>query len=309
MGRKRDRENNNESHPQQPQQKKRAIHTPSTSKSTGKSHGPHLPQLPPILDPSIAKSAFTHVGTLHAQEPQSACYERLEFLGDSYLGFLAAATVHSRYPEFDPGRLSQARQLLVCNATFCRFSTQYKFHERALFPAEILAQEGNRGKIWTKAMGDVFEAYVGAVITSDPVGGYATIDKWMGELWEPLLSLQVESDPINRNAKQELGVKIMTKGTKIIYSDDAPVQKSSLKGRDVYSMKVCYTGLGYEDFWLGTGKGSGKPEAGYVAATKALEHPELPRIMAKKKEHDLTNAALKKKLEEEKEAQSQATGA
>ncbi|KAL8669356.1 MAG: hypothetical protein Q9168_006048 [Polycauliona sp. 1 TL-2023] len=290
-----------------PQQKNRATDAPVTSKSSGTSHEPQLPQLPPILDPSVAKSAFTHVGTLNAQAPLSACYERLEFLGDSYLGFLAAGIIHSRYPNFDPGRLSQARQLLVCNATFARFSTQYKFHKQARFPAEIQAQEESRGKIWTKAMGDIFEAYVGAIIVSDPIHGYATIDKWMAELWEPLLSSQVESDSINRNAKQELAIKIMTKGTKINYSDDAPVQKSSLKGRDVYSVKVSYTGLGYEDFWLGTGKGSGKPEAGYVAASKALEHPELPLIMAKKKGQDLVNAALKKKLEDEKEAQIKST--
>ncbi|KAI4267699.1 MAG: hypothetical protein L6R38_008140 [Xanthoria sp. 2 TBL-2021] len=299
MARKRELEH--DSYTQMPQQKKRTMHAPA-SKSTAKPHGPQLPQLPPILDPSVAKNAFTHAGTLNAQTPLSASYERLEFLGDSYLGFLAAQTVHARYPNFDPGKLSQARQLLVCNSTFAGFSTQYKFNKQAQLPAEIRAQEGYHGKLWTKIMGDLFEAYVGAVITSDPDHGYATIDAWMTELWEPLLSSQVEADEINRNAKQELSIKIMTKGTKITYPDDGPVQKSSLKGRDVYSVKVCYTGLGYQDFWLGTGKGSSKAEAGYVAATKALQHPELPDIMAKKKEQDLTNAALKKKLEEEKES-------
>ncbi|KAL8647140.1 MAG: hypothetical protein Q9226_006557 [Calogaya cf. arnoldii] len=304
MARKRQREH--DSDVQMPQQKKRATDLPAV-KSTVKPHGPQLPQLPPILDPSIAKTAFTHAGTLNASTPASASYERLEFLGDSYLGFLAAQIVHSRYPNFDPGKLSQARQLLVCNSTFARFSTQYKFHKRAELPAEIRAQENYHGKQWTKTMGDLFEAYVGAVITSDPDHGYATIDAWMTQLWEPLLSSQVETDDINRNAKQELSVKIMTKGTKLNYSEDAPVQKSSLKGRDVYSMKVCYTGLGYQDFWLGTGKGSSKPEAGYVAASKALDHPELPAIMAKKKVQDLTNAALKKKLEEEKESEGDLT--
>ncbi|CAO1602334.1 MAG: hypothetical protein LQ349_007118 [Xanthoria aureola] len=306
MARKREREY--DSDVQTPQQKKRAIQVPTNkSSANAKSHGPQLPQLPNILDPSVAKNAFTHVGTLNAHAPVSASYERLEFLGDSYLGFLAAQTVHARYPNFDPGKLSQARQLLVCNSTFARFSTQYKFNKRAQLPAEIRAQESSRGKLWTKTMGDLFEAYVGAVITSDPDHGYATIDAWMSELWEPLLSAQVESDEINRNAKQELSVKIMTKGTKITYPDDGPVQKSSLKGRDVYSVKVCYTGLGYQDFWLGAGKGSSKAEAGYVAATQALQHPELPDIMAKKKEQDVTNAALRKKLEEEKESKGDST--
>ncbi|KAL9023408.1 MAG: hypothetical protein Q9180_008247 [Flavoplaca navasiana] len=293
MARKREREHDVDT--SMPQHKKRA----QGSKSSAKSSEQQLPQLPPILDPSIAKSAFTHVGMLNTQAPSSESYERLEFLGDSYLGFLSAQIVHSRYPNFDPGKLSQARQLLVCNSTFAGFSTRYKFNERALLPVEIRAQEDHRGKLWTKTMGDLFEAYVGAIITSNPDHGYAIIDNWMTELWEPLLSSQVEADEINRNAKQELSVKIMTKATKITYSDDAPMQKSSLKGRDIFFVKVCYTGLGYQDFWLGAGKGSSKSEAGYVAASKALQHPGLPAIMEKKKEQDLINAAKKKELEEE----------
>ncbi|KAL8916740.1 MAG: hypothetical protein Q9172_006158 [Xanthocarpia lactea] len=312
MARKRVRENDVDT--SQPQQKKRATN-PSVrlsttikvtiymhcrqltlqkvSQSTAQPQDYHLPPLPVIPDPAVAKAASLHQGALDAQTPLHASLERLEFLGDAYLGFLAAQTVHARYPQFTSGKLSQTKQFLVCNATLARFTTHYGLDKRAQLPEEIRIKEGTDSKFWTKILGDLFEAYVGGIIVSDPQHGYATVDTWMAELWEPLFTSEVEDEVVNRNAKQELATKIMTKGTRITYLDNGPPQKSSLKGRDIYSIKVCYTGLGYHDLSLGAGKGSNKAEAGYTAASQALRNPQLTEIMAKKKEHDLKSQAQK----------------
>ncbi|KAL8773960.1 MAG: hypothetical protein Q9209_001390 [Squamulea sp. 1 TL-2023] len=306
MARKRHREHDSET--SMPQQKKRAPNT-SANQSAAQSHEYQLPDLPPIPDPAIAKAASTHQGTLPSGTPLIDSYDRLEFLGDSYLAYLAASTVNARYPNFDSGKLSQTKQLIVCNATLAGYASQYKLDKRASLPAEIQEAEHSKhnSKLWIKTLGDLFEAYVGGILEADPYHGYATIDAWMVELWEPLFSTKVEAKVVNRNAKQELSTKIMTKGTGISYSDDGPVQKSSLKGRDIYSVKVCYTGLGYQDLWLGAGKGPNKAEAGYAAASQALQHPKLTEIMAKKKERDLISKAQKDLLE--KDPQSDLTEA
>lgn len=244
-----------------------------------------------VLDTAIAEISFTHQGTLRAGASSGASYERLEFLGDSYIGFLAARIVYSRFPDFSSGKLSQTRQLLVCNDTLAGFSESYGFDKRVNLPTEVRHRKGD--KVWTKTMGDIFEAYVAAVFTSDPQNGYAHVDKWLTALWEPFLMEEVNPVVADKNAKQVLSQKIMTKGCKLNYRQEGQHKKSNLKGRDVFSVKVYYTGLGYTDYELGCGKGYSKAEAGYVAANDALRHSRLADIMAKKKEHDLISKAQK----------------
>lgn len=43
------------------------------------------------------------------------CYQRLEFLGDSVVGFLACKFLYSLKPEMDPGQMTVAKSMLVCN--------------------------------------------------------------------------------------------------------------------------------------------------------------------------------------------------
>ncbi|KAL8679120.1 MAG: hypothetical protein Q9186_004565 [Xanthomendoza sp. 1 TL-2023] len=247
-----------------------------------------LPELPIVLDPATAEIPFTHQGIVATGASRKASYERLEFLGDSYIGFLAARLIYARFPDFSPGKLSQTRQLITCNKTLASFSKLYGFDKRAYLPAEIRHRED---KTWTKTMGDILEAYVAAVIVSDPQNGFANVDKWLSELWEPLLLEQVNPVVVDQNAKQALSQKVMTKGCKLDYRQLGHPQKSGLKGREIFNVKVYYTGLGYVDCELGSGKDYSKGEAGQVAAQNALRHPLLGEIMAKKKAHDLESKA------------------
>lgn len=260
--------------------------------SNGEDHQDALPPLPKIQNPQLAKAPFKHQGTQRAAEVSHQGsllmnYERLEFLGDAYLELLASRYILPRFPRFDPGKLSQTRQLLVCNETLANFSERYGFDEQARLPAEIQRKKGTQDKVWIKAMGDIFEAYIAALIISDPENGYSTAEQWLAQLWEPLLRRQVNSKVVHPLAKQKLSTKIMTKGGKIHYRDDgSPEPSDTIKGRNTFFMKVYYTGLGYTDFYLGSGSGSNKTDAGQDAATNALRHPRLGDIIAKKKKFD-----------------------
>ena len=46
---------------------------------------------------------------------------------------------------------------------------------------------GFTAKHWTKVLADVFEAYVAAVILSDPHDGFTIVERWLGGLWEEQL--------------------------------------------------------------------------------------------------------------------------
>ena len=268
--------------------------------------GSKLPPLPPIQDQKFAEMPFIHQGTLSknyaAQETLASNYERLEFLGDAYLQLISSRVILPRYPNFPPGRLSQTRQLLVCNETLAEFSTSYAFDERAHLPKDIRQKQGSRDKGWIKTMGDIFEAYVAALITSDPQDGFRSAEEWLTQLWEPLLSRQVNTAIADPTAKQQLATKIMSKGIKVFYRDEEPPDKQNNQGQQTFHIGVSFTGWGYTDRHLGSGSGLNKNEAGYAAATNALQNPLVQELTAIKKKHD-----AKIKAEKEKEAAKNGT--
>lgn len=247
-----------------------------------------LPPLPIIRDEALAKIPFTHRGTLSGQvsETVGSSYERLEFMGDAYLELMASRAVLIRFPQFSPGKLSQARQLLVRNETLGEFSMAYGFHERAQMPKELRTKY-SLDKTWIKVMGDLFEAYVAAVISSDPEHGFIIVENWMKELWEPILLRQSGEirapDPM---AKQNLATKVCIKGIKPSYREVKPPRQFKSEGQMEFYIGVFITGWGYTDQFLGSGSGPSKTEAGYAAAEAALRNPLTAKIQRMKREHD-----------------------
>ncbi len=72
-------------------------------------------------DPSILQTALTH--SSYANEHallHSACYERLEFLGDAILGLTAAELLYQRKPLLPEGKMTRIRAELVCEESLCR---------------------------------------------------------------------------------------------------------------------------------------------------------------------------------------------
>ena len=259
-----------------------------------------LPKLPPVLDRSLADLPFTHRGTVNAEDHANASYERLEFLGDAYIELIATRLIFPRFPKLSAGRLSQIRQSLVQNETLALYSLAYGFDERAQLPSSYKGQDHYR-KLWVKALGDIFEAYVAAVILSDPVNGFTIAEKWLTELWSPKLLGESDTLPMNVDAKQDLSRKVVSKGIRIDYRDVNSHETINVKGKISYHIAVYLTGWGWENQYLGSGKGCNKKEAGARAAMEALSNPLTAQIAAVKRDHDA-------KIKLEKQQQSDGTG-
>ena len=258
-----------------------------------------LPDLPPILDPSLAKIPFMHRWNATKERLPSVdgSYERLEFVGDAYVELFASRLLYPLFPQMSPGRLSQVRELLVKNETLAEYSLAYNFDEIADFPRTHKESTGNASKLWTKTLGDIFEAYVAALILSDPKNGFATAEAWLVKLWTPkLLDRKDHNPPENPKAKQELGGKILTRGVKIDYRDEGKTTVNK-EGKIWFKVGVYVTGLGWENRHLGTGKGLSKTEAGTRAAMEALLNPLTAQIGAVKRDFDA-------KAKQEREHQS-----
>ncbi|MCJ1454514.1 hypothetical protein MMC28_004867 [Mycoblastus sanguinarius] len=252
-------------------------------------HSSTLPPLPPVRDPSLSNAAFTHPGVIniHTNSKVDLSYDRLEFLGDAYIELIATRMVYPRFPNLPPGRLSQQRELLVKNETLADYSLAYGFDKKLKLPPSFEAQN-TRSKIWTKTLGDVFEAYVAAVIMSDPENGFQIAEAWLTALWESKLSVQksVDTKLADANAKQQLGQRIMGKGIKLNYKDEAPPDEYRKEGKLVFHIGVYLTGWGWENQHLGSGKGLSKQEAGAHAAVEALANPLTARVMGVKRDFD-----------------------
>ena len=69
----------------------------------------------------LLEQALTHSSYANERHSGAACYERLEFLGDSVLGFITARYLYEqdRGPE---GELTKLRAAVVCEKALCSYS-------------------------------------------------------------------------------------------------------------------------------------------------------------------------------------------
>lgn len=255
--------------------KKRQETSPSTSNSRGNENGSRHPDLPPILDDRLEKAVFTHPACAN---DSNANYDRLELLGDAYIELIATKLIWKTFPDIASGRISQIRELLVKNETLSAFADSYGFSRRAVVPQNQEIQS----KRWVKIRGDIFEAYVAAIILSDPAGGYEIAEQWLTGLWLPkLVNLGPQKSTLN--SKDELSTKVMGKGTKLKYTEERPSIHPKGTGSQTYFIGVYFTGWGWENQHLGSGQGLNKNAAGDEAARNALANPLVAEINLKKK--------------------------
>ncbi|KAK4205610.1 ribonuclease III domain-containing protein [Triangularia verruculosa] len=281
-----------------------------TSKELSKLKGP-LPPLPPILDPKLETAALTHSGQKKSAKDLS--YERLEWIGDVYLQGIASELIYSTFPTIPEGEMSRRRELLIRNSTLSAFSIRYGLDKRANFPEEFQLTGRPKGstansKRKEKALADIFEAYVGAIIRSDPQNGYKNAVAWLRALWGPLLEQEVKVEENggrqidkDTNPKVRLEQLIGANCVKIEYRDLPGTGERFLDKQPQFGIGVYFTGWGEEDVLLGEAWDFGKKGAGHKAAEKACEHPVLTRLVERKKVYMAQRAI--QKAEEERRAE------
>ena len=255
-----------------------------------------LPTLPSILDKSLEELVFTHEAAEGGNAHSNHSYERLEFLGDAYIELIASRLIYLRFPKRAAGKLSQIRESLVKNETLAGYALRYGFDERAHVPREYKNFQSNN-KLWTKALGDIFEAYLAAIVLSDPENGFDVAENWLTELWSPKLLNEENDLPLDHEAKSVLARKILGKGIKIDYRSEEAPKQIKREGKIWYTIAVYLTGWGWQNQRLGAGKGLNMKEAGARAASEALTNPLVAKISAIKRDYD-----AKVKLEKEQQS-------
>lgn len=265
-----------------------------------------LPRLPDVCDATLLKAAFIHQG---AGNPSDLNYERLEWVGDSYMELAATLLISQTFPAYLPGKASQLRERLVKNTQLAEYARKYEFEKRATLPPEF--DEAKNPKYHSKdtrvikVYGDLFEAYIGAIILSDPSNGLSRAVQWLKDLWgmtikkeiiqnekegndydSPLWRLRGDkidlAGPRQLNSKDLLRQTLKAPGVIIEYLDAAPEKKGKDK-LPIFTVGVYLTGLGETKKLLGVGTGKGKKDAGFKAASEALQNKLLMKMYAEKK--------------------------
>lgn len=242
-----------------------------------------LPDLPSISDPSLERAVFIHPGTPTnvALPGQEVNYDRLEVLGDAYLEVIATRLIWDHFNDIPAGRMCQIREDLIKNETLAGFASQYGFDRRVTAPDD----HKNQAKRYLKLRGDVFEAYVAAVILSNPTNGFKLAEQWLRKLWLPRLAHVHPVQPVLRD-KEHLAKKVMSKGIKLKYVEERPPEQLD-GGKQTFYIGVYLTGWGWHDQHLGSGSGLNKAIAGNEAANNALHNsPLIDRVVAAKAAHD-----------------------
>ncbi len=123
-------------------------------------------------NPMLLENALTHSSYANEGKRGLKSNERLEFLGDSVLGFITAGYLF-RHGTGEEGELTRLRASLVCEKALCVYAKKLGLGEALLLGrGEIRSGGANRPSI----LADAFEAVIAAVYLD---GGYAAAEEFV----------------------------------------------------------------------------------------------------------------------------------
>jgi ribonuclease-3 len=256
------------------------------------------PPLPQIYDTEMEKKIFTHKGVVDGNPDK--CYERFEFIGDTYLELINTLLISNTFQKHLPGQMSQLRERCVKNDTLAGYSEHYGFgdrlhlgkdlRERFAAPRHKLSDSEYHEK--RKVLGDVFESYIAGIVLSDPEHGIERVAAWLKDLSgmtlrkdiiaEEQQSKKSKAGQIIAEPKVALSAQIVTKGVKLIYKDYGESVNPD-NGLPLYTIGCYFNGFGEVDRLIGTGTAPSKKEAGNKAAEATLRNKEAIKELRNKK--------------------------
>jgi ribonuclease-3 len=157
--------------------------------------------LPEFRDQELLQSALTH--SSYANEHLSDAgipigdNERLEFLGDAILDFIAAKWLYHHFPDLDEGRLTSLRAALVRASTLARFAESINLSDD-LRLGKGEADSGGRHR--ANILGDAFEALMAALYLDQ---GFDAVSAYFEQMIESTATM-VLNENLDRDPKSQL---------------------------------------------------------------------------------------------------------
>lgn len=111
-------------------------------------------------DLSLLDIALTHSSYANEQGPGHKYNERLEFLGDSVLGFITADAFFNNFHDMPEGKLTKLRAATVCEKSCYEFALEIDEGDYILLGH---GEEKNGGRTRVSILADAFEAVIAAI--------------------------------------------------------------------------------------------------------------------------------------------------
>ena len=211
-------------------------------------------------DPSLLETALTH--SSYANERRGCeCYERLEFLGDSILGFVTADFLYRHDPKIPEGRMTKLRAELVCEQSLYAVAARLGFsQEMRLGHGAERTGERNRQSI----LADMVESVIAAIYLD---GGLENARRFILDML--LLPADLEDEHRLIDHKTALQEYLQRDGECSIRYEE--VSESGPDHNKPFVFRVLVNGEA-----SGEGSGRTKKEAEQAAAAVALEKFRRP---------------------------------
>lgn len=185
------------------------------------------------------------------------CNERLEFLGDSILGFVVARYLYETYPHRPEGELTKIRAAHVCESALCDYAREIGLGEALLLGR---GEDKGGGRERPSTLADAFEALLAAM--------YLDSDMQQVEAFLlPLIRRHIaDDDTLDYKTVLQEYVQ-QTPGTAIAY------EQIGESGPD--HQKIFFAAVYINGEEAGKGEGKSKKEAEQSAAKNALSHIKI----------------------------------
>lgn len=203
--------------------------------------------------------AFTHSSYNNDANTTHHDYERLEFLGDSIIGFVVADLAFRVHKDMKQGELSKLRASIVQGPSLAHMARDFSLGDYIKIGKSINYDITSSKKI----LEDVFEAFIGAIYLDQGIN--FTYEFVENIFREPVLSFDINDLTDYKTKLQETIAsrqqKGDMKGLKYIL-----VEERGPSHNPYFTIEVTFDGISF-----GIGSGKTKKEAEQNAAKMALE--------------------------------------
>lgn len=208
-------------------------------------------------DVSLLEQALVHRSYLNENPAYHLpSNERLEFLGDSLLGFVIAEKLYTELPNLSEGKMTRLRASLVRGETLARMATSLGLGQHLLLGH---GEEGSGGRLRKSNLAGLFEAVLGAVLVDQ---GFPTARDFVLRLFDAeirdVIGGKIATD--YKSKLQEL--------TQAQYQVTPTYRTSGEEGPDHAKVFTVEVRVGARV--IGTGRGKSKRTAEVEAAKDAL---------------------------------------
>lgn len=207
------------------------------------------------IDPKLLRLALTH--SSYSYENGGENNERLEFLGDSILGYVVTSHLYSLLPDLDEGELTKIKNGVVSAQALATVSQRLDVGE-FLFLGK--GEEQTSGRKKPNLLADAFEAILGAVYLSAGIDeARKLIEKFIFPLLDDPDAIREASDP-----KTTLNEKLIAKNLPTVFYE------IEFEGPD--HQRVFFAKAFSGEKLLGKGQGLTRRSAESDAAVDALRN-------------------------------------